>query len=252
MRRPIKQSGRRDKKSQSDIPPVPDHAAPTVQGTKLGEQASRQKEEPKKASGMESYNADPKTQLEVLFTDNSKNGSTEESPSKKRALTPPYIPAKGLHQTWPDFGFESVSKEGARALRNRTVEINDFEEWPSKDTLMTPRGFKRSRAKANRTQDSAEKYVSTVPADTIEEDHIINQCSKRTRKGRLPSLPNSLLTRGQAASAKAVENHSPTSENHSVNGEASLSAVPSSDGRAVGATAVQRSPKPSDTDADSP
>ena len=190
---------------------------------------------------MESYNAEPKRQLEVPLTDDSNNGSAEESPSKKRALTPPYIPEKGLHQTWPDFGFKSVSKEGARALRNRTVEINDFEEWPSRNTLMTPRGSKSSRAMANRTQDSAEKHVSTVPAATVEEGHINDQDLKRTWKRRLPSLPDSLLTRHQAASAKAADNHNPTSENDSVAGEASLSAVPRSDGRAVEATAVQKS-----------
>ena len=39
---------------------------------------------------------------------------------RKRALTPPYIPEKGLHQTWPGFGFGNVSNEGARASRKRT------------------------------------------------------------------------------------------------------------------------------------
>lgn len=224
----------------ADFAPVPVHAALIVQDTELGEQASSQKKEPKKAASKESYNADSNTQLEIAVTDE----SAEESPSIKRALTPPYIPEKGLHQTWPAFGFKGVSKEGARALRTRTVKISDSEEAPSKTTLMTPGGSKGSRAKANRKQTSADKYFSIVLAERSEEGHIDNEGSERTRKGRFPSLPKSLWTRGQAASAKAINNCSPTLEDDAATSEVSLSAAPSSDGPAVQATAVQRSQRP--------
>ena len=57
--------------------------------------------------------------------------STKVLPSRKRALTPPYIPEKGLHQTWPGFKFENVSEEGSRALRKRSKKIYDSEETAS-------------------------------------------------------------------------------------------------------------------------
>lgn len=182
--------------------------APIAQDAKPGERAASQKEEPKKAASEESYDVDPNTRPEGAVTDE----SGEETPSRKRALTPPYIPEKGLHQTWPAFGFKIVSKEGARALRNRAVKIDDSEESTSKTTPMTPRRSKGSRVKANRKQDSAEKNSSTVSAERSEEEHIDIEEPKKTGKGRLPSLPNSLLTRRQAASAKAAGNGSPRSE----------------------------------------
>lgn len=182
--------------------------APIAQDAKPGERAASQKEVPKKAASEESYDVDPKTRPEGAVTDE----SGEETPSRKRALTPPYIPEKGLHQTWPAFGFKIVSKEGARALRNRAVKIDDSEESTSKTTPMTPRRSKGSRVKANRKQDSAEKNSSTVSAERSEEEHIDIEEPKKTGKGRLPSLPNSLLTRRQAASAKAAGNGSPRSE----------------------------------------
>ena len=53
------------------------------------------------------------------------NPSSEVPPFKKEgALTPLWIPDKGLHQTWPDGGFDDVNKEGARVLRTGAVEID--------------------------------------------------------------------------------------------------------------------------------
>ena len=161
------------------------------------------------------------------------NKSVKESLSRKRALTPPYIPEMGLHQTWPAFGFKSVSKEGARALRHRTVKIDNFEESPSN------RGSRSSKVQANQKQDSVGKYSGTAPAETGEEDHIRNQDPKTTRKSRLPSLPNLLLIRRQAASMKATEKRS------------ALSAAPNSEGLVIRARAVHWSQKPSDNVADS-
>ena len=87
--------------------------------------------------------------------------------------------------------------------------------------------------KADRKQGSAEKYSSTVPAERSEEGHVDDEDSKRTRKGRLPSLPKSLLTCCQTASAKPIDNGSPTSEEPSATGEASLQVAPSNDDPAV-------------------
>ena len=192
----------------TNLATVPYHPAPVALDTQLGEQASSQKDEPKRAATKE---------------------SAEEPTPHKRALTPPYIPEKGPHQTWPAFGFESVSKEGARALRYQTVKIDDSEEAPSKTTSMTACGSKGSRAKANRRQDSAEKYASIVSPERSEESRIDKQSSKRTWKNRLPSLPNSLLTRHQAASAKAIDNYE-----YTANG-VSFPTAPSSDGQAKAA-----------------
>ena len=158
--------------------------------------------------------------------------STEVSPSRKRALTPPYIPEKGPHQTWPDFGFKNVSEEGARALRHRIVKIDDTE--------VMPRRSKDSRVKAYRRPKTTENYPSTMPAKNSEEGYIGNQDLKRTWKGHLPSLSFSLLTRRQAVCMEASDKRSPAWQDDPALGEASLSLGLSRDGLAIQATAVQK------------
>lgn len=191
---------------------VPDHVVSLAQDRELGEQAFSQKEEAKKAASKGSYDANTDT-----------DEIAKESPSRKRALTPPWIPELDLHQTWPGFEYKNISKEGFRALRRRTVKIDDSEETPSRTTPMTLRGSKRSMVTADREQASAEKYSSTVP----------------TERRRGPYL----LTRHQAASAKVIDNDSPTSEDDSAIGEASISAASSSDDPLVPATATRRFPR---------
>ena len=110
---------------------------------------------------------DPKTQLEGPV-------STKVLPFRKRALTPPYIPEKGLLQTWPGFRFENVSEEGSRALRKRTKKIYDSEEPP-----MIARRSEGLRMKADRKQKMFEGYSSTVPAESSEEEFIDEQDLKR-------------------------------------------------------------------------
>ena len=182
------------------------------ENTKLAEQAFSQKNEAKKVAYNKSHDAESDTQLEASITDE----STEESPSEKRALTPPYIPEKGLHQTWPAFGFKSVSLDGARALRGRAVQIDDYDKKSSKTTGTMSRGPKGSRVKANRKQGPAKKYSSTVSAESSEESHIDTQEPEPTRKGSLPSLPKSLLTRRQAARRRAIDSGSSASEDDPV------------------------------------
>ena len=179
---PTTPGGRKDKEPKADDALLINAAAPRMQNTKVSGQVLDQEEQPKEAASKESCDADPNTQLERAAT----NESAEESPSRKRALTPPYIPEKGLHQTWPAFGFKSVSKEGARALRYRTVKFDSVEEYPSKTTPpRTSRGSKGSTPNANIQQDSAGKSPGTVHGERREDDHIDNHDWKRVRKGRL-------------------------------------------------------------------
>ena len=164
--------------------------------------------------------------------------STEVPTPTKRALTPSYTPEKGLHQTWPGFGFKSVSKEGARVLRHRIIKI-DPEEAPSMTTPMTASRSKVSRAKANWRQNSAKKYANIVSLERSEEGRIDKQTSKKTWKNRLPSRPDSLLTRQQAASAKAIDNcSSAVGDGYTDNG-VSFPTTPSNDGHIFKTTAVQ-------------
>ena len=147
----------------------PYHLAPVTFDTQLGEQASSQKDESKEAATKE---------------------STEEPTPRKRALTPSYIPRKGPHQTWPAFGFKSVSEEGARVLRHRTVKIDDSEEAQSKTTPMRANGSKGSRAKANRRQKPAEKYANTVSPKRKEGSRSKSRLPRRL--GRTASLANQI------------------------------------------------------------
>lgn len=93
--------------------------------------------------------------------------------------------------------------------------------------------------KADRKQGSAEKYSSTV--STKRRRGLLFQDSKRTRNGHLSSLPNSPSTRHQAASAKAVGNGSPTSEDDCANFEASISVASSIEDPPIPATSTSRS-----------
>ncbi|KAM0804943.1 hypothetical protein BDR22DRAFT_474766 [Usnea florida] len=165
----------------TNLATVPYHLAPVALDTPLGERAPSQKDESKRAATKE---------------------SNEEQTPTKRALTPSYIPEEGAHQTWPAFGFTSVSKEGARVLRHRTIKI-DSEGAPSKTTSMTAGVSKLSKAKADRRQNSAKKYANILSPKRSQESRIDEQSPKKTWKNRLPSQPNSLLTRRQAASAKS-------------------------------------------------
>lgn len=106
--------------------PVPGHADSLIQDTELGEQAFGQKEEPKKATSKESCDANPNT-----------DEFAKEPPSRKKALTPPWIPKKDMHQTWQDFAFQNFSQEGFQTLRHRIVKIDESERTPSKTTLRT-------------------------------------------------------------------------------------------------------------------
>lgn len=99
---------------------------PVAQDTELHERASGLKVEPRKAVNKGSYDLNPKMQLEGSVD----AVSTRVSPFKKRALTPPYIPEKGLLQTWPGFKFEIFNEEGSRASRKRTKKIYDSEKAP--------------------------------------------------------------------------------------------------------------------------
>lgn len=117
------------------------------------------------------------------------------------------------------------------------VKIDGSEETPSETTPTTPHGPKNSSARVNQKQDSAEKHTSTVPAEKSKGDGP----QKQTQNSRRPSLPNSLLTRRQAASANAMGTRSPTSKGDFVTGEASPSEAPSSDSSAFQAKAIQRS-----------
>ena len=93
---------------------MPCYEAPVIQPIELNEPAFHQKEGPKKAASEVSYNVDRNIQPEGSIV----NPSASVSSLKKRALTPPYIPEKGLLQTWPKFGFNALSKEGERNLRS--------------------------------------------------------------------------------------------------------------------------------------
>lgn len=219
---------------ENNATPGPSHPVPIAQDTKLGEGASGQKEGPKKVASKGFHNAEPSTQLVGSITDE----STKESPSRKRALTPPYIPEKGLHQTRPAFGYKNVSQEGARALRSHALKIDNSEQTPRTNPVM-PLGSKTSSVKANPNGVSGKKGSSILPAERSEGSHIDTPNSTPILKGRVPSLPNSLLTRGQAA--KAIDSGSPALEDNFANREASLSIAPSSNGPAVAAIAVQRS-----------
>ena len=206
------------KQLESNIATVPYHLAPVTFHTQLGEQASSQKDGSKRAATKE---------------------STEEPTPRKRALTPSYIPKKGPHQTWPAFGFKSVSKEGARVLRHRTVKTDDSEEAPSKTTPMRARGSKSSKAKANRRQKPVEKYANIVSPEKMEGSRIEKQTSKRTWQNRFPSLPNSLQTRQQAAAAKATDNcNSAVGDEYTANG-VGFPTAPSSDGQVVETSAFK-------------
>ena len=111
IRPPTERTSRRDKEPNTNTTFVP-----VAQDTELHERASGQKENSNQAVNKGSYDLDPKTQLEGPVD----TVPTQVSPFRKRALTPPYIPEKGLHQTWPGFGFGDVNIEEARALRKRT------------------------------------------------------------------------------------------------------------------------------------
>ena len=206
----------------TNLATVPYHLAPVVFETQLGEQASGQTDEPERAASKE---------------------PTEEPTPRRRALTPSYIPEKGPHQTWPAFGFKSVSKEGALVLRHRTVKIDDSEEAPSKTTPMRACGSKGSRAKGNRRQKPAEKYANLVPRERMGGSPIEKQTPKRTWQSRFPSLPNSLKTRQQAAVAKATDNcNSAVGDGYTANG-VGFPTAPSSGGQVVETTAVQGTPQ---------
>ena len=199
----------------TNVATVPYYLAPVALDTQLGEQAPSQKDESKRAATKE---------------------SNEEQTPTKRALTPSYIPEKGPHQTWPAFGFMSVSKEGARVLRHRTIKINS-EEAPPKTTPLTAGGSKVSRAKADRRQNSAKKYANIVSPKRSEDSRIDEQSPKKTWKKRLPSQPNSLLTRQQAASAKAIDNCNSAVGDGYTDNRVSLPTTPSSDGQVFETTA---------------
>ena len=202
----------------TNLATVPYHLAPVIFDTQLAEQASSQTHESKRATSKE---------------------STEEPTPRKRALTPSYIPEKSPHQTWPAFGFKSVSKEGARVLKHRTVRIDDSEEAPSKTTPTRAPGSKGSRPKANRRQKPAGKYANIVSRKRMEGSRIEKQTSKRTWQSRFPSLPHSLLTRQQAASAKATDScNSAVGDGCTANG-VGFPTAPSSDGQVVETTTVQ-------------
>lgn len=206
------------KQLEINIATVAYHLASVTFDTQLGEQASSQKDGSKRAATKE---------------------STEEPTPRKRALTPSYIPEKGPHQTWPAFGFKSVSKEGVRVLKHRTAKTDDSEEATSKTTPMRARGSKGSRLKANRRQKPVEKYANIVSPERMEGSRPEKQTSKKTWQNRFPSLPNSLHTRQQAAAAKATDNcNSAVGEGYTANGVGFLTAL-SSDGHVVETTAFK-------------
>ena len=204
----------------TNLATVPYHLAPVALDTQLGEQAPSHKDESKRAATKE---------------------SNEKQTPTKRALTPSYIPEKGPHQTWPAFGFTIVSKEGARVLRHRTIKI-DSEEAPSKITPVTAGGSKVSRVKADRRQNSPKKHANIVSQKRSEESRIDEQSPKKTWKNRLPSQPNSLLTRQQAASAKAIDNCNSAVGNGYTDNRFNFPTTPSSDGQVFETTAVQGTP----------
>ena len=161
---------------------------------------------------------------------------------RKRALTPPYIPEKGILQTWPKFGFENVS-EGVRALRKRTGKMEHSEE-----PAMIPLRSKELKGALN------EENFSTMPAESSVWGCIDKQdLKRRAPNGRLHNAPHSLRIRRQAAPTKAPDNGSPTTSDEDFTiCKASLSAIPIRGTLAVQPTAVQRSQKPFNDTGNSP
>lgn len=154
---------------------------PITQDTELDQQPSSQKQHPEKAASKISYDGSPMTPVEGSVT----NDSTKVSSLRKTTLTPPYIPEKGLHQTWPGFGYKDVSQGEGRTLRSRTKYHDDSDEKMSDTSTMSPNERKRMGVKANLAHNSAKKHSSTVPAESSDEEHISDRIWKPSRKSRL-------------------------------------------------------------------
>ena len=129
--------GRRGyKQAKTHTTCLPKDTAPIIRDQNPGDQASRQKKEPKKTAARIAFcDVNPNTCPGASIT----NQSTEVPLFKKEgALTPPWIPNKGLHQIWPVIGFKDVSKEGARVLKIGAVQIDGSDDSTCKTSRMTP------------------------------------------------------------------------------------------------------------------